>query len=86
MLPPREREVLELLCEGFSNLEIAERLWISEAGVKSHVSRAMRRFGVKNRVQLARLVWEADRLVDSARFIDQRRAAAAAKAEREERR
>lgn len=83
VLPPREHEVLDLLSEGLSNLEIATRLWISEAGVKSHVSRAMRRFGVKNRVQLARLVWEADRLVDSDRFVDQYRAVAG---EREERR
>lgn len=63
-LPSRERAVLELLGRGCSNREIADRLWISEAGVKSHVSRSMRRFGVKNRVQLAHLVWESRRPSD----------------------
>lgn len=53
---PRVREVLDALCAGYSNREIAERLSISENTVRSHVKEAMQHFDVKNRTQLA-LVW-----------------------------
>jgi len=49
----RERDVLALIRQGLSNRDIAERLFISERTVKSHVNRLLQKFQVKNRVQLA---------------------------------
>lgn len=49
----RERDVLALIRHGLSNRDIAERLFISERTVKSHVNRLLHKFDLKNRVQLA---------------------------------
>lgn len=51
-ISPREREVLDFLCKGHSNQEIADVLFISLQTVKDHVSHIYRKMGVKNRVQL----------------------------------
>ena len=50
-LTGRQREVLELLCEGASNKEIARRLDLSEKTIKVHVSAILRELGVVNRTQ-----------------------------------
>ena len=50
-LSPREQEVLQLLAEGRSNREIANRLGIKEATVKSHVSVILMRLSVTDRTQ-----------------------------------
>ena len=50
------REVAELVAEGLSNEEIASRLFLSLATVKSHLTASMRRLGVRSRTQLAILV------------------------------
>ncbi|MGO1050232.1 response regulator [Crossiella sp. CA198] len=51
-LTTREQQVAELVAHGLSNQEIAERLFLSPLTVKSHVSHAMTKLGVRDRAQL----------------------------------
>jgi DNA-binding NarL/FixJ family response regulator len=55
-LTPRQREILGLVCEGLSNAQIAERLFLTESTVKQHLYGAYKLLKVRNRVQAARLV------------------------------
>jgi LuxR family transcriptional regulator, maltose regulon positive regulatory protein len=56
MLSEREREVVLLIADGLSNQEIAERLFISVATVKTHINNIFNKLGVSNRMQaIARL-------------------------------
>ncbi len=55
-LTDRQREVAELVAQGLSNEEIARRLFLSLATVKSHLTASMRRLGVRSRTQLAIMV------------------------------
>jgi len=57
-LTEREREVLMLVAEGLSNQEIAERLVISPATAKTHVSRVMMKLGARDRAQLVVIAYE----------------------------
>jgi DNA-binding NarL/FixJ family response regulator len=58
-LTDREREVMALVAEGLSNDEIAERLVVSPATAKTHVSRAMVKLNARDRAQLVVFAFES---------------------------
>ena len=53
MLTKRELEVLELLCKGYTNIQIADELFISVHTAKAHVSAVLRKSNVTNRTFMA---------------------------------
>ena len=59
VLTEREREVMALVGAGLSNDEIAERLVVSPATAKTHVSRAMVKLGARDRAQLVVFAYES---------------------------
>ncbi len=58
-LSQREHEVLGLIAEGMSNLQIAEKLGIGEKTVKTHVRSILAKLGVSDRTQAAVLAWRS---------------------------
>ena len=58
-LTDREREVLVLVGRGLSNAEVAERLYVSPATAKTHVSHIMTKLAARDRAQLVVLAYES---------------------------
>ncbi len=58
VLTDREREVMALVAGGLTNEDIAERLYMSPATARTHVSRAMTKLGARDRTQLVVLAYE----------------------------
>src|SRR5579863_9862881 len=54
-ITPREFQILELIAQGMSNREIAEKLFVSENTVKTHSSRVFDKLGAKRRTQAVQL-------------------------------
>ena len=57
-LSERELGVVRLVAQGLSNAEIAARLYLSEATIKSHIARILARLGLRDRVQVAVFAYE----------------------------
>lgn len=58
-LSVRERQIADLVAEGLTNMDVAVRLDLSEKTVRNYLVQIFDALHLTNRVQLARLVWEA---------------------------
>src|SRR5262249_7367853 len=59
LLSPREKQVLSMVVLGFTNVEIANKLFVAETTVKSHLSSAYRKLGVRSRQEATVLILDS---------------------------
>jgi DNA-binding NarL/FixJ family response regulator len=60
-LSPREKQILGLVVMGYMNCQIAERLFVAESTVKSHLSSAFTKLGVRSRGEAVELILDPER-------------------------
>ena len=60
-LSPREKQILGLVVMGYMNVQIAEQLFLAESTVKSHLSSAFGKLGVRSRNEAVDLILDPDR-------------------------
>ncbi len=68
-LTPRELEVMRLLARGLSNAELAERLHLSEATVKTHVARILGKLRLRDRAQAVIAAYETGLISPGGREV-----------------
>jgi DNA-binding NarL/FixJ family response regulator len=61
LLSPREKQILSMVVLGFTNQEIANKLFVAETTVKSHLSSAYRKLHVRSRHEATSVILDADR-------------------------
>jgi two-component system, NarL family, response regulator DesR len=61
LLSRREKQILAMVVMGFTNAEIARRLFIADSTVKSHLSSAFRKLGVRSRSEATQLILDPER-------------------------
>jgi DNA-binding NarL/FixJ family response regulator len=57
-LTGRELEIVKLVAQGLTNAEIAARLWLSDATVKSHIARILAKLRLRDRIQVVVFAYE----------------------------
>jgi DNA-binding NarL/FixJ family response regulator len=66
VLSHRENQVLALVRNGLTNAEIAERLYLAESTIKSHLSSIFDKFGVRSRKEVAAILTDAERVLGTS--------------------